>query len=327
MNKTLIILDASALKDSSCLLRLFNTVVLGYKTKIDNNDIHFGTAFHKFRSIWRTNNDDYMLALLTARNHYANTPMFVKSNKKYLTESFLTDTISAYAVKYKQDIFQPLTTPCEISLFDGATIPAGTKLIEPLTRFAFPYYVDDEVEVLVAGTIDELGQYRDGKICICDAKTTSVWNQEEYFRSYKLSPQLITYRWALRKYAREFPGSYLAELDASEICAMIDGIFYAGADKPVVFRRSETYNFSENDIDEFDRLVKYTVNLLVEAVRHWRKTNQEPLRYGLLNGSCQTPYGPCKYFGPCSAPDEESRTTMLEDHFKKAAYNPLTHGE
>ena len=49
MNKTTLILDASAIKESACMLRLFNTVVLGYKGKISYN-----TFFELFEPDLRT---------------------------------------------------------------------------------------------------------------------------------------------------------------------------------------------------------------------------------------------------------------------------------
>ena len=216
MEKTLIIADASLFKESSCILRTFYTAVAGYKAKKQNNDVEFGTALHKFKSHWRNNPSDigYATAVVLAKNHYANADMHIKSNKKYLTIDFLVQACQQYAATYRNDSFGTVTIPHAIDLGLGRILPAGSKLIEPVTRFAFPYYVDDDVEILIAGTMDEIGKWHGGEYAIEDLKTTSVWNVDEFFKSYDLSPQLLTYRWALKKYAEEYPDSFLAEIDS-----------------------------------------------------------------------------------------------------------------
>jgi hypothetical protein len=328
MEKTLIIADASLFKESSCILRTFYTAVKGYKGKRQNNDIEFGTAFHKFKSHWRNDPSDagYMMAMLLAQQHYDNTDYIIKSNKKYLTTKYLTDACAAYASKYRNDNFETVALPHPWQ-FNGTPIPAGTKLIEPVTRFSFPYYVDDTIEILIAGTMDEIGKWKAGMYCIADVKTTSVWNSDEYFRGFDLSPQLLTYRWAVRKYAEAYPESFIAEIDRDGVGAIIDGVFYAGADKPVEFKRSKIYQFKEHDLAEFEQLVASKINQLIGAVKHWQKTGAVPMREGILNGSCTTPYGPCKFAEVCRMPDDESRMSVLEGNFKQALYNPMTHGE
>lgn len=312
MTKTTIIMDASAFKDSSCILRTFNTVVLGYKEKVNNNDIEFGTAFHKFRSHYRTTGD-VQTSLMLAQSYYKNTQMWVKSNKKYLTTEFLLSTCYDWIKKWGTgDDLIPI-------------VHDGKKLIEPHTRFSFPYYVDDEVEVIIAGTIDELATYH-GENVIVDAKTTSVWDTVKYFRGYELSPQLITYRWAIRKYADAFPGSILDVIDSAGCYAMIEGIFYKGADKPVEFVRSKLFPFSESSLIEFDFLIQLKVKELIFHIKQWRLIGVIPFRFGLLNGSCQTPYGECKYFNACAAPDDESRESVMMNQFKQEIYNPLNFG-
>jgi hypothetical protein len=322
-----VIADASAFKESSCDLRLFLTTVEGYKGKNHNNDIEFGSAFHKFRAALR-NGAGFEVGMIMARNHYNEAEYTVKSNKKYLTTKFLELVCGGYATKYANDALVPVITPHDIALPNGDVIPRGSPLIEPTTRFAFPYYVDDVCEILIAGTIDELAQWKGTSgYVIVDAKTTSVWDVETYFRSYNLNPQMITYRWAIRQYALAYPDSFLALIDQQEVSAMIDGIFYAGETKPPEYRRSKPIIFSEQDIEEFGVLVKEKVAELVLDIHKFVETGKLPLRKGFLNGSCQTPYGPCKFFNVCAAPDAESRESILESHFNKGTYNPLTHGD
>ena len=331
MEKTTIILDASALKESSCKLRLFNNVVLGYKEHVNNNDIEWGQAMHKFRSTFRQEGyDGYAKGIAEACEYWRRIPKHVKSNKKYLDEQFLMLACAGYATRYSKDSYEPLEVPpyklpAELAEKLGGKI---LKLIEPHTRFMFPYYVDDEVEVLMAGTMDGIGKWNNGIICIDDLKTSSVWDTKAYFESYRLSPQLMFYKWALGKYIEAFPDSFLADLRGEDIGCFIDGVFYAGKEKPINFQRSEVFNYKEAQLRELEALISSTVNRLVSSIKLWRlDPNYRPFREGMLNGACQTVYGQCKYFGPCSAPDLESRNFILEGTFKRAEYNPMMWGE
>src|SRR4051812_983967 len=200
MEKTTVILDASAFKESSCLLRLFYTAVLGYRGKINSNDIEFGSAFHLFRAIFREKGLEGLAeGVLAATRHFDTTPMTVKKNKQYLDRTFLQKCCVEYATKYEKDLFQVVRGD------------DGEALLE--LKFGIPYYDDGEVEILLAGTIDEVGKFVNGIYCISDCKTSSVWNIEDYFRSYQMSPQLIFYRWILKKYAELYPNSIFSEIN------------------------------------------------------------------------------------------------------------------
>jgi hypothetical protein len=327
-NKLTIIADASLFKESACLLRTFLTAIKGYRARKNNNDIEFGTAVHKFKAHWRNNPSDigFATAVMMAKQHYANADMYVKSNKKYLTTDFLVQACNGYASKYRDDNFEIVQLPHEVN-FNGNIIKAGTPLIEPITRFAFPYRITPTIELFIAGTMDEIGKWRGGRYCISDLKTTSVWNSDEYFKSYDLSPQLLTYRWALKKYAEAYPDSFLAEIDKDDPGAVIDGVFYAGADKPIEYKRSKIFTFKDWALKEFQMLVDRKVDSFIAEVEFCIKNNVVPLREGILNGACTTPYGPCKFAEVCRMPDDESRMTVLENNFKIEPYNPLAFGE
>ena len=312
MTKKLIIVDASALATSSCMLRFYNIVCEGYSSKLNNNDIEFGTAFHKFRASWRTHKD-IVKALSIARNYYRDTEMIVKSNKLYLTDTFLQRVCLEYSTKYEKDTFEPIEL--EVN---------NKKEIMLELRFALPFYIDDEIEVLVAGTIDEVGKWRGGIYCICDAKTTSQWDIEKFFKKYYLDPQLLFYRWIFRKYAQTYPSSIYAKIEnESEVGIFIDGIFYKGKDQEIIFRRSNVFRFSDDILKEFESLVTDKIMSLV----NYLKFKQTPPREGIINGSCETKYDSCRFFHVCNAPDEESRKAILDFNFKKDFYNPLCHGE
>lgn len=321
--KTIVLCDASLFKTSSCLLRMFYSGVLGVRSQLNNNDMEIGSAFHKFRATFRRDGkESFGSALNEAVQYWEKTPMVVKSNKKYLNTAFLTKMCLTYAGKYGGgDPFEKVVTDR-----DYGDVPAGTALIEPVTRFMFPYYEDEQVEILIAGTIDELGKWQNGIHCIVDCKTTSSWNIEEYFRGYDLSPQLICYRWAWEQYALAFPDSFFAKIFEQDIGTFIDGVFYAGADKDIVCKRSGVYLFPKADVAEFDNLVAIKVEELVREIHNWRQTGKLPLRYGLLNGACETPYGRCSYFNVCAAREQVTREIMIEKYFKQETYNPMLWG-
>ena len=315
MNKTTLILDASAIKESACMLRLFNTVVLGYKGKISYNDVEFGTAFHIFRKIYREKGMPGMAeGMLAASAYYKDRPMLIKHNKKYLDLTFLQKVCLEYATIYQQDNLTPVKDR------------DGEALLE--LTFAYPYYVDDEVEVLLAGTMDEIGKFHAGTYAIVDAKTTSVWDIDSYFRAYYLNAQLLFYRVALNYYASAHPESIFAEINKFDVACMIDGIFLKGATADPIFRRSEVFLFSAEQVAEFEVLLRRKIMELVGHVKMWRQdANYRPLREGMINTACETVYGPCKYHPACAAKDPQWREAVYENNFRVKSYNPLAHNE
>ncbi len=315
MEKLLVILDASALSNSACMLKLFRTVIQGYTSKLQNNDMEFGTAFHKFRKVFRDKGEEGLALGIKEAKNYFNKPMVIKSNKKYLTTTFLIRICLEYAEKYKKD------------QFDVIRIKDNEPLLE--LKFIFPYYIDDVMEILIAGTIDELGKHRSGIVCICDAKTTSMWDIKKYFESYELSCQLRFYKWALLKYIKAYPDSFLAELcNGNEIGCFIDGIFYKGEDKEVIYQRSDVMLYGDDkEMLEMNSLIETKIAQLILAIQTWRNNSITPLREGILIGACETKYDHCTFAKVCAAVDSTTRDVMLDYGFIKRQYNPMTHGE
>lgn len=323
--KLTIILDASALKNSSCLLRMFHDIIDGYKEPIPNNDTVFGSAFHTFRAHWRLTGD-FFAAVIRAKKHYNNTEKNIKKNKTFLTEGFLVEICTQYEEKYGNDEFEVFRKP------------DGVALIEPETRFAFPFYTDDELDILMAGTMDELGRFRISKhYGICDVKTSGVWDIRNHMNSFRLNPQLILYRWAVQKYAKFAPDSIWAEIERGTIKCFIDGIFYKKGTNdsgPVAtLVRRDTFGsidyiqYKQSQIDEFDGMVRKHILEFKDAVKHFLKTGERPPRQGLLTDSCSTKFGMCKYADACMAPDDEARKYYFQNTFVKKDYNPLLFGE
>lgn len=323
--KITVVLDASLLKGSSCLLRMFRDCVMGYKSETLNNDTHWGSAFHAFRSTWLLTGDED-LALHTAEKLWNDEEIHVKDKKRYLTTQFLTAACLDYADKYRSERAEPVIDP-----------ETNKKLVEPYSRFSFPLYSTDTVDVLGAGTMDDLkwafedSWHGGAGYRITDLKTAMAFNSWAFFDSYFLNPQLIMYRWAIRRYARYRPDSIWAIIDRSpNVGAMIDGVFYRGAregEKPTVeFKRSKIITFKDWQIEEFERGVMRKVLQLVEAIEKWRLLGIYPDREGVVTNSCDERWGPCKYCQACASPDKESAEAWLEQNFTRRYYNPLTFG-
>lgn len=307
MTKQLIMLDASAIKLSSCSRRLYLSVVKGYRSKVNGNDTEFGSAVHKFRAAFRQE-PNYGPAIHAATVYWETHPMYVKPQKKYLTKQHLHNVCLQYGTDIlEKDNIKPLVNPVD-----------GKALLEH--RFAIEFYVDDNVEVLMCGTMDEIAKINNGAYVIQDLKTTSAYDVDDYLDSYRLSPQLLFYRTAVRRLAKKYPDSFWSDLNSQQIGCMIDGIFLKGKDV-IEFKRSRPYFFTEGDIDEFELMLDTLLHKTI--LPHYRGL---PPREGVINGAC-TNYGKCPFFYICAAPDAIARDMMLSSQFKQEDYNPMKFGE
>lgn len=334
MKKHIIVLDASAFKESSCNLRLFNNVVLGYGYKCVDNVIEWGSAFHKFRAIFKEKGmEGFAEGFHAASAYFDSKEMMIKFDKKYLDTDFLNRACLQYATKYQKDKFIPVRVNTDILPPDMmSNLPEGMStipLLEQWCQFSFPYYVDDIMEILFAGTIDDISRVSNGLYCIVDCKTSGVRKDfiDSYFRSYKLSPQLRFYRWALDRYAKMYPQSVFGEINKYEVGCVIDGIFYAGRDTEIIMQRSDIILFSDTSMKKFEVLLKHKVGELIDDVHKWHDDpTYVPPMQGILNGSCQTVFGPCKYANACATNDNETYQMILDQQFIRKHYNPLNHG-
>lgn len=309
MSKLILRIDASALKESSCLRRFYWNCVSGYRSRLNTNDVEFGSAFHEFVKVMKENPDRYDMATKAAIDRYS-VPMTMKAQKAYMTNTYLTQVCMSFWQKW-----------VEQDLFETVKDESGKPIVE--AKFSYPYYADNDVEVLLCGTIDDICKHRHGTYAIRDYKTTSSGKKDEYLAGYNLSPQLLFYRLVLGYYARTYPDSLFAKLAQQDVACFIDAIFLQGAAKPAEFKRSEVFVFKKAQLDEFETLVQSRILDLVK----WVKANVLPSREGMLNGACQTVYGPCKYFAACIQSDDVGRQHVLNKYFIQQEYNPLKFGE
>ena len=305
-NKLILQLNASALRESSCMLRLYRTVVEGYSAPHATNDVEYGSAFHLFVSTMKQTKGNLGLSLCAAQKRFS-VPMIVKPQKKYMDLVHLLKTC--------QDFWANFGAKDDFITMDDVE---GKPMTE--VKFSWPYYCDDQVEVNIVGTVDDLCRHRrSGAYAIRDYKTTSSYDAIEYLRGYKLSPQLLTYRLIIRYYAKKYPESVFAEMERNGCLVFIDGVFIHGKDKPIEVIRSECEPIAEDKLVEYEKLLAKKVAELVAVVKDPSLLSRD----GLLNGSCHTIYGHCKFFDACSAPDSIARDHVLRKNFVKKPYDPL----
>ena len=298
-------LDASAASTSSCGRRLYNTVVLGYRSPLNNNDMEFGSAFHLFIKVMKLTGGDYAQAIKAATERYS-VPMNVKRQKQYMDTTFLLKCCMDYWQKFaEKDDFVTQCSP-----------ESGKALVE--LKFEWPFYQDDELEIILAGTIDDICKHKHGTWAIRDYKTTSAGDIDEYLRGYRMSPQLLFYRYVMGRYAWAYPDSIFAELCKRNCACFIEGIFIRGKDKPLEVKRSDMFQFTEADLNEFEILLTRKVERLVEMIKH-----EIPMREGLLNGACDAKFR-CPYFDLCAANDDTVRDHLLRRNFIIKPYDPAT---
>jgi len=305
--KLIIRIDASALKESSCLRRFYWNTISGYRSRVNTNDLEFGSAFHEFVRVMKGDPGNYAAAVKAAQDRYK-VPMDIKEKKQYMTATYLTNLcISFWQEWVEKDDFETV-------------VKDGKPLVE--LKFSYPYYADDQVEVLLCGTIDDICKHKHGTYALRDYKTTSVYDSVAYLSGYLLSPQLMFYKMIVDYYGRTYPNSLFGELSTKNIACFIDGVFLSGASKPPSFKRSDVFVFNARQMAEFEKLVNQRVMELVAYV----KQNVLPDRQGMVNGACQTVYGKCKYFNACIQSDEIGTIAALNKHFIQAEYNPLKFG-
>lgn len=302
--KTIVFINASALKQSSCFLRLFRVVAEGYRGLCNFNDVEFGQAFHLFAKTMAETNGDLAASLAVARKYFKETPMLINPKKKHLDDLRLCSVLTEYWINKKK------TDDFEIFSADG----------KPAVEVYFKnrYYEDEYFIVYLVGTIDKIGKFERGCNAIGDYKVTSAWDTNEFFLSHELGCQLRFYVFNLLLYARQNPDHFIAEIAKKPIGAFIEGIFLKSKDV-TEFKRSRIFFFDEEDLDEFRKMLDLVIGKILWHIRE----EKTPPREGILNGSCGGGFKLCNFYSVCNAPNEIAREHILRDCFKQEVYNPL----
>lgn len=309
--KRIVLIDASSLKLSACKLQLKLTVIDGYRHAINYNDIEFGSAFHTCAKTTALSEGNIGFGIIDALTYWRNTKMKVKEKKKYLDESFLVKTCQRwYEEMWLGDTWLPIKDS------------SGKALVE--YRFHHPFWQTELTEVLLCGTIDKICRHQTQPIlAIGDYKTTSLYDEKEFFASYLLSPQLFFYSRAIKKEV-ELAGenNVLFPFKKTDLYNFIDGIFLKGKDTPTVFKRSEMVKVNNDKLDIFEMLLEKEVKEFVETLE-----SNNALPTGMINGACETKFGKCNYFNYCTANNSNDKEMILRQYFIQRKYNPAEFGE
>ena len=312
MSKRIIRIDASSLKQSQCFLRFWNIVIEGYREQLVNNDIQYGTAVHKFiATMLETGN--IQQAYKDAETCYS-IPMRWKPKKQFMDVKHLKQTCF-----YLWEQFIAIEQNFEIVQYEKE----GTTLVPAVeVGFALPYYVDDTIEVLLCGTIDQIGKIKNGNFAVRDFKTTSSWNQQEYLDGYELDPQLIFYKLCLQLFSKLYPQSTLGKIGATPLVGFIDGIFLKPDATKLECKRSKIFDIRQTLVDEMNVFL----GALIYKLKNQLLLRGPLYRDGIGNGSCNTKFGPCMFTQVCSSPDDIAKEFFLK-RFLKREYNPLNFGK
>ena len=300
MSKRIIRIDASGIRGAAgCLRKLFLTVVSGYTSGKLLNDIEYGSAFHVFKQeLYLTSN---AFAAFQAGSNYfrkrelnddgkPNDNFVIRKNKEWLNLIHLCDTMTAYV-----DLVGEKHEKDNLTLLKRQD---GVPRVEQ--TFEIPLHEDDEFIIFLVGTIDGVGQLRDGCHVIADTKTTATWDTKGYFAPYKMNPQIATYLWSVRWHLKNKVG--LSELEGKEVRAVIDGVFLSKTN-PTKFERSEAFRYTDNMLDDFEIGLMGIVNELIQHIR----TGKIPYREGLVHDSCGGKFKDvCPFFNACALPDDDS---------------------
>ena len=349
--KIVIRVNASSLKESTCMLRWTNTILHGYHGCASSAAAVYGVAIHKYvDTMFKTDGDmrlarDRMLAAFRVPKFPAG-----KNSQHLEDERHLIPT--AYNVwddlVMKDDKYEvmKITSKCWWCEGNGCTEPNeancnvggggfgpkcehcnGTGMKEqPATEvtFSVKFYEDAFCIIYLEGTIDTLGKIKGGCYAIRDFKTTSQYKKDEYLGDYEMSPQLKFYTLAWRLMAEQFPDSLLGQTGATNTGVFIDGIFLKAKVTDIEYQRSKVFIFTEQQISDFRKMLLKLCERLSDAAVAIKAEIQIPPE-GLLNGSCKGEWGKCCYWNACMAGSNYQR--VIDSNFKKKEYNPLKHQE
>lgn len=311
MSKKIILLNASALRISSCKRRLHYVVIEGYKRNLNSVSIEFGSGFHLCpKEVYQTG--DFGKGFQNALSYFRTTSYEPDTKKKYLNEFMLgkvcTDWFSSDL--HTNDSFEILRDKNNKALVE---VP-----------FYIPFYAGINVEVVLVGTIDKIVVHRISKlICEGDFKTTTSWDAFAYMRGWILNTQRYFYNIALRKLVdSSTPQSILYQYRSKDVGSFIDGIFVK-SNGETECKRSEVMVFNEQQRNEYEFMLK---ELCIWMDNYYTlPSNIVPMREGLLNDSCsENKYGAkCDFFDACACNDSVASDHVLRRNFVKKEYNPL----
>lgn len=309
--KTVINLNASSLRDSSCLLAWHRKVVEGYRAPRNSCDIVYGTAVHKFiDTMFKTSGN--LAAARDAALLAFRVPKFDKPKKLHMSDErhMLSTCFNLWEDHLSKD-----------TTFEVVRLPNGQPATE--CTFSFKYRETESCVVNLVGTIDTIGKIRGGCYAIRDFKTTSSWDSDNYLANYEMSSQLRFYVMALKLAAEREPDSVLGQIGKTQVGAFIDAIFIKPKSCDNVVERSEVFQFKDKDLAEFRAGIDDFVTEICEAERC--KETHPIKRQGIVTGCCEKKFGRCDFWNVCKTNDPTIAALLLKRDFVQQPYDPLTH--
>jgi len=299
-----LMIDVSLIKNSNCLREVNYSHNHGFTSKHGTYKMEYGSAGHEYMKIWYSN-------VLTAENPY----------------EYHQQGLSAAMAKYvdcevPEDDFRQLDHLLMVlqmynayvsNLGDGDFKPAVNENGEALVElpFALPYGKTPKkgIEVIICGTTDMIIEYN-GRLGFVDHKITALWGEDQFLRSFILSPQLFFYAKVIKK---------LMNLNYYPT-AFINGIFLKKGTQKEPYRvcsikRSEPIEISPMLAKEFNTFFDEKIAAIMKAVDD---------EYYPPNFNCCTKiYGQCSFTKACQLEFDEDRVDVLKSTMKQREYNPL----
>jgi Holliday junction resolvase RusA-like endonuclease len=309
-------IDSTSLSNSNCILRFKRHIIGeivdgqatgGYKQERMPIRMLYGVAVHKFIDMMFKTGGKYPIAVKEARELFNRIPREDDGDYQWLANNrHLEGTCLTVWQSIEED-----------GQFDIIQLPDGRPATE--ITFSIPFYEDEIMAVNLCGTIDKIGKFKGGCFAIGDYKNTMTWDERNYFKQYELSRQLRLYTLACKLMAANHPDSTLGRIGSTHMGAFIDAIFVKKEFKDNKFKRSEVFQYSKIDIDNFQQTL---LDLCLSLSNHIKQSYFP--KEGIVRGGCGYGKMMCQFWNVCASGNGE---ILLKRDFKQTPFDPLHYNE
>lgn len=339
-------IDATSLGSASCIRKFFWTTI----GSITDNQIDggfrslfgaaamYGVAVHKFvDTMFKTGgygfaaNKDMLEAFHNPKLPAGERQQYLEDEKHLQTTAWnlwndkITEESSYEVLSIPTKCYWCHGAGCEKCKMEGIKEGPASEL-----TFRIKFYEDPFLRIFLCGTIDNLGKFNNGCYAIRDFKTTSSHKQDEFISNFEMSRQLRIYVLATKLMSRLEPDSILGRVGATNVGAFIDAIFIKPKANDNEYKRSNVFQYSQEEMTEFESQLQDFCEYLAAVVVDKLSFNGDLFyglpKQGLLNGSCIAGWGKCHFWNVCKNPENIGKL-LLERDFKRRQYNPLNFNE
>lgn len=319
-------LDASSLKNSSCLLRMFLQNVRGIRGDANNISLTFGSAVHKWAEFYlkyKKQENGTIKAYAEAQKWFRTNIEKVTNipkQKEYLNDIlYFTRVCQTFEQAYEHDRYLK-----EMQIQEAPPIGPLVEL-----KFCIPVAEGERFVVMLSGTIDGIYRLPDtGVYILNDIKTTSASDLEGYLKGYELSSQLHTYLYAVRYMAQQKKDTIFSAMQKFGVGFRITAVNLKGKTQDPKVQCSSIIYQDDNKLNEFqiglDQYVNQFCGMLKAYYDSGKDPTWRPYKEGLVNGSCQAAWGSgCTYAAACQQTRDEMFWEWLKTFGDNKPYNPL----